>query len=394
VVCLSLHGAMAAESALDTEGVILTAVRECVGSACFVCVTLDHHANITAEMVDAADLMVGYETQPHDLFASGEKTARIMKDVLQSSIMPKAALVKTPMLAPQDNFLTCGGPMKEWFDLAREMEKDDDVIVVSPFPTQPWLDVPDNGWSSLVYALTTEKAQSCAETLAKQAWELREDFWKSERLSIPETLAQANVEPKGLVVISDTGDAVFAGAPGDSTSILSEMLTMDLKGPALAPMVDPEAFDQALRAGIGKEIALRLGGKMSSASCDPIEIRGTVSAFTGPDAIEVLGVVSKVGRTALVEQGQLKIVLMEKRDRTINHPLLYQRLGIDISKAQMVVLKTGSNFQYFAEYQSRLIRANSPGASQSDLTAFNWKHRTRPMYPFEDIKIWSQFHLE
>ena len=56
-----------------------------------------------------------------------------------------------------------------------------------------------------------------------------------------------------------------------------------------------------------------------------------------------------------------------------------------MGNAKMVVLKTGGNFQYFSQYKSRLIRADSPGATQSDLTAFHWKNISHPLYPIDEI---------
>ena len=388
-VFLALHGAMAAEDEHDTEGAILAEVRELAGKVCFIGVTLDHHANVTPKMVAAADVMVGYETQPHDHSASGAKTARVMLGIWKNKRIPRAALVKVPMLAPQDNFLTSGGPMKEWFDLAREIEQDPEIIVASPFPTQPWLDVPDNGWSCLVYADSYEKARHYAEKLAEKAWSLRERFWRSERLSIPDAIAAANAEPKGLVVLSDTGDAVFGGAPGDNMAIIAEMLKADLRGQALVPVVDPEALEEALKAGVGRETTLRIGGKMSAGFSPSLTITGVVKAMTEAGSVTFFGrEAMATGRTVLLERGNLEIVLMEQRDYAINHPSLYEKLGIDVRKAQMVVLKTGSNFQWFDAYRSRLVRADSPGATQSDLTEFKWKNMTRPMYPFDDIKNW------
>jgi microcystin degradation protein MlrC len=388
-VFISLHGAMASDDEPDACGLILEDVRKLVGSRCFVAVELDHHANVTRRMVSAADVIAGYEKQPHDLAASGAKMARVMSDILKCGRKPHASLVKIPMLAPQDNFLTSSGPMKEWFSLAREMEKDGEVIVASTFPTQPWLDAPDNGWSCLVYADSPEKARRCAEQLAAKAWRMRREFWRSERLPLSKTIAAANSEPKGLVVISDTGDAVLGGAPGDNMSIIAEMLKHELNGTALVPVVAPDAFAKALAAGAGSKITLSLGGRMSAGFSPRLKISGTVRAFAGAgDFMFDDGRRRPKGRSALFEHGNLKIAILELRDYSINHPSLYQNLGVDVEKAQMVVLKTGSNFQYFKEYQSRLIRADSPGPTQSDLTAFKWEKRSRPLYPFDGIKNW------
>lgn len=386
---LSLHGSMSTEDEHDTEGMILSEVRKLVGKDCFIGVTLDHHANVTKKMVEAVNVMVGYETQPHELPAAGAKTARVMLNIWKNKQTPYAALVKVPMLAPQDNFLTSGGPMKEWFDLARKIEKDSAVVAASTFPTQPWLDAPGNGWSCLVYADNAEKAQVYAEKLAQKAWDLRERFWYSERFPLHEVIALADSEPKGLVVISDTGDATFGGASGDNMSLINEILKHNLRGVALVPVVDSAALEQSLKAGIGGKITLQLGGKMSAGFSPSLKITGVVKAVSEAGNLELEdGRTAKVGRSVLFEHGNLKIAILEFRDYSINHPSLYQKLGLDVEKAQMVVLKTGSNFQYFKKYQSRLLRADSPGATQSDLQAFNWRNMTHPIYPFDDIKDW------
>jgi microcystin degradation protein MlrC len=387
---LALHGAMASEDEPDTEGVILSEVRELVGKECFLGVVLDHHANVTAKMVGAPDVMLAFETQPHDLPATGVKAARVMLDIWERSRTPHAALVKIPMLTPQDQFLTSGGPMKEWFDLAREIEKDPEVIVASTCPTQPWLDVPETGWSCLVYADRAEKAQACAERLARKAWDLRERFWLSARTSLAATIAAANTEARGLVVISDTGDSTYGGAPGDSTAIIAEMRKQGLNAPALIPVVDPAALEQAIQAGVGRTITLHLGGKMSPEFFATLEIEGVVRAIAGAAELDFGdGVTASGGRTVLFESGQMKIAILERRDRAINHPALYERLGVDVAGAKMVVLKTASNFQYFKKFQSRLIRADTPGATQSDLAAFHWRHISHPTYPFDAITEWS-----
>lgn len=146
-IFLALHGAAASEKEDDVEGHVLSAVREVVGDGIPIAVCLDHHANITERMVACADVLIGHETQPHDPVATGRKTARVLFDILKGNIHPTVAWQKIPMITPQDQFLTTQGPMQEWFDLAREMERRPGVIDVSPYPMQPRLDVAEGGWA-------------------------------------------------------------------------------------------------------------------------------------------------------------------------------------------------------------------------------------------------------
>ena len=71
-VLLVLHGAMSAQSFEDATGEILRAVRAAVGPAMPLVATLDLHANVTRQMVEQADALIGYHTAPHiDLYETG-----------------------------------------------------------------------------------------------------------------------------------------------------------------------------------------------------------------------------------------------------------------------------------------------------------------------------------
>lgn len=398
-VFLSLHGAAASANEDDVEGHVLQAVREVVGRDVPVVVAFDHHANITRRMVECADLLVGHETQPHDPPATGRKVARLLFRMLRGEIRPTVAWRKIPMITPQDQFLTSSGPMQEWFDLARQMETRRGVLDVSPYPMQPWLDVAEGGWSVVVHTGNDSTlADSLAAEIANKAWALRDQFWRSERVAPAEAVRQADSTERGLVILSDTGDSVYGGAPGDSTCILKAMLddpnlktsevskTSDV---CLVPMVDPEALDAAIAAGVGAEITVDLGGKLDHVFSQPVRVTGRVAAVSHGFIVDLHDRgVCDLKRTALLAVGSIRIALLDHRSFAVNHPVLYTHLGLDVADAKMVVVKTASNFQFFSRWRSGLVRVDSPGTTQSDLTAFDWKRIPRPTYPLDPLTDW------
>ena len=390
-IYLSLHGAAAAANVDDVEGHVLSAIRTVVGEKIPIAVCFDHHANITQRMVDGADLLIGHETQPHDPIATGRKTARVMFDMLRGTVRPTVAWRKIPMITPQDHFLTSQGPMKEWFDLAREMERRPGVLDVSPYPMQPWLDVAEGGWAVVVHTNNDQAlAESLADEMAEKAWNLREQFWVSARVDVQEAVRQAVAAEKGLIILSDTGDSVYGGAPGDSTIILRELLRQNVPSIALVPVVDAAAVEAAIAADLGANITLDLGGKSDNVFSQPVRVTGRVAAFSLGVTVELpeRGA-CEIGRAALLEVGQIRIMLLSQRTFAINHPVLYTHLGLEIANAKMVVVKTASNFQFFSRWRSDLIRVDSAGMTQSDLTAFDWKRIPRPMYPLDAITDWK-----
>ncbi len=389
-VFLSLHGAAASAKEDDVEGHVLQAVREVVGRDIPVVVAFDHHANITRRMVECADLLVGHETQPHDPPATGRKVAKLLFRMLRGEIRPTVRWRKIPMITPQDQFLTSAGPMKEWFDLARQMETRRGVLDVSPYPMQPWLDVAEGGWSVIVH---TDNDAALADTLAVEiadkAWSLREQFWRSERVAPAEAVRQAVAAEKGLVILSDTGDSVYGGAPGDSTCILKAMLEQQVSCPAFVPMIDPEALQAALAAGVGARITVELGGKFDHVFSQPVRVTGNVTAVSHGFTVDLRDRgICDLRQTALLEVGEIRIALLSHRSFAVNHPVLYTHLGLDIADAKMVVVKTASNFQFFSRWRSGLIRVDSPGTTQSDLTAFRWQRIPRPTYPLDELADW------
>ncbi|MEX2562606.1 MAG: M81 family metallopeptidase, partial [Nitriliruptoraceae bacterium] len=149
-VYLELHGAMVAEHDDDPEGLLLEQVRRQVGPDVWVVASTDHHACITERKIANADIIVGHRTQPHDPPHTGAETAKALFRAIDEGIKPTVAMRKAPMITHQEQYLTRQAPMKVWFDLAREMESRPGVLTVSTYPMQPWLDVEEGGWASIV----------------------------------------------------------------------------------------------------------------------------------------------------------------------------------------------------------------------------------------------------
>lgn len=395
-VFLSLHGAASIERDDDLEGAVLEAVREVIGPDVPLACPLDHHANITGRMVELADLLVGHETQPHDPLGTGVKTARLLFEWLATGRRPEIAWRKIPMITPQDQFLTSGGPMKAWFDRARALEARDGVLDVSPYPMQPWLDVAEGGWAVVVHTDGDPAlADELAAEMAAMAWESREAFWRSERVEVAEAVRRAYAHEDGLLILSDTGDSVYGGAPGDSTWILRELLAQVGSQPEsdrlmLVPIVDPAAVDVAFSAGVGAEVSVSLGGKIDNEFSQPVETTARVVAVSENHEVDAgeRGRV-EIGRVVLLKSGTVHIVVMAKAGFAICHPTLYQHLGLEIDQARAVVVKTASNFQYFGAWRRDLVRVDTPGMTQSDLAAFDWTRIPRPMFPFDPDVTWE-----
>ena len=391
-VALILHGACAAEGVDDADAEFTRICREATDPAVPIVLMLDHHADITGKMVANCTAIVGHRTQPHDLLDTGIVGTKLLLRIIQEKLKPVMAWRKIPLVTHQEQFLTSQAPMKTWFDRARAMEAADPrVLQASNYPMQPWLDVSEGGWATIVVTDNDQDlAEKLADELADLCWSLRDDFLVRTALPVDEAILKADAAAKGVVVLSDTGDTVFGGAAGDSNIILEAMLRLKIKGPALIPMISPNDAIRLSEAGEGATVTLPLGGHVATEFFKPLEVTGTVRKVGGGmlkvnyhQAPEV-----NLGRAVLFDVGPVTLLITELRGGAGNFPGLYSGMGVDPTDYKMAVLKTASNFQFFKEITSEVIRVDTKGPGQSDVYTLPWKRLPRPIYPLEKIADW------
>lgn len=388
---LHLHGAAAAEGIDDVEGEQAELCRAILGPDVPILLGLDHHANITRRIMANCTAIVGHRTQPHDVFDTGKIGTALLLKILSEKRRPVMAWRKIPLLSHQEQFLTSQGPMKRWFDRARALEADDRVLQASNYPMQPWLDVAEGGWSTIV---VTDGDQALAETsadeLADLAWSMRDDFQVREAISVDDAVRKADAAGRGMVVLSDTGDTVFGGSAGDSNLILESILRLGIKSRALIPLISPKAVARLVEAGEGAQVTLLLGGDAAPAFFTPLEVTGTVRRIGGGPVPLVYNHQNEVdmGRVVVFDVGPVTLLISELRGVAGNVPGVYEAFGIDLADYKMAILKTASNFQYFAPITSQVIRADTRGPGQSDVFTLPWARIPRPVYPLETISDW------
>ena len=391
---LQLHGACSADGIDDVEGAQLATCRSVLGPDVPIVLGLDHHANVTQQMVSLATAIVGHRTQPHDPYDTGRCGADVMLRILCEGARPVTAWRKIPLLSHQEQFLTSHGPMKTWFDRARAIEAADRrVLQASNYPMQPWLDVAEGGWATVVVTDNDRPlAERLADELADLAWSMRADFQKKDAVPIDEAVRMADAAPDGLVVLSDTGDTVFGGSTGDSNLILESILRQGIRSKVLMPLIEPETVAKLVAAGEGAEVTLAVGGHAAPNFFKPLTVTGTVVRIRrGPVPLrnyyqsEV-----DMGCAVLFQVGPVSLLVSEYRGVAGNLPDVYECMGLDPRQFKAAVLKTASNFQYFKHLSSQVIRVDTTGPGQSDVLSLPWSRIPRPMYPLDPIDDWRQ----
>jgi microcystin degradation protein MlrC len=378
-LAIHLHGACAAEGVDDVEGEQLAICRSILGPEIPVVLSLDHHANVTRQMVELSTAIVGHRHQPHIPLDTGHVAGAVLARILKKEIRPVMAWRKLRLITHQEQYLTSRGPMKIWFDQARAMETDKRVLHVGNYPMQPWLDVAEGGWATIV--VTDESAEL--------AWSMRAEFMKKDAIPTDDALRQADAAEKGVIVLSDTGDTVFGGAAGDSNLILEAILRLGIPSRALMPLIEPQTVAKLVAAGEGAQVTLPVGGSASK-FFKPLTVTGRVRKIAdGKVNVPVFQQPSfDQGQTVIFETGPVTLMISERVGSGGNIPDAYRAFGIEPKDFKMAVLKTASNFQWFAAIASQVIRVDTSGPGQSDVVGLPWRRVPRPVYPLDDIFSW------
>ena len=94
-----LHGALLTTELDDGTGQVLAQIRAAVGATVPVVGSLDLHANVTEQMVEQADALIGYRTYPHvDMGACAARATELLVSVIRGDRRPVTALRRLPML--------------------------------------------------------------------------------------------------------------------------------------------------------------------------------------------------------------------------------------------------------------------------------------------------------
>jgi len=398
-VLLGQHGAAVSEEFPDMDGEIARRVREVVGVDTPIVMCLDLHSNITRAMVDNVDATVVYRTNPHlDPKERAVEASEILVRTIRGEAKPVQWIEQLPMVINISKQATGLDPMKSVMDDVRSVLERPGVLSASCGQGYPYADVIEMGVSFVVVADgDPEVARDAARWLADRTWERRALFG-NDTPNPPEAMAAAMSAPlgEGPTVIMDMGDNVGGGGSADSTHLLAEAQRQGA-GELLMSLFDPESVRACVAAGPGAEVTLEVGGKTDGLHGEPIEVTGRVRAITDgrfeePTPIHGGFRFFDYGPTVALDlnaEGGLGegVTLLLHTERGVGNMTREQMYSIGIFPERYRIVIAKGVVSPRAAYEPiarKIILADTPGVSSADLETFNFEHRRRPLYPFEE----------
>jgi len=389
-IALCVHGAGFAQGYPDAEGELLRAIREKMGYDIPIGVSLDLHGNISPEMVELADLLIGVKCYPHiDEYETGREVIRRLHDMVKNSYRPCKKLIRLPWhLAPAFG-LTTSGMAHEVQQCCFAQEENEDIFHVTFFHGFPFSDVPLCAASVLSMAKTQEAADRGALAVARFAWEHRDGF-SLPLHSAEEAVDLALAVGEGPVIINESSDNPGGGTPADGTFLLRELLKRNACA-AFGFVYDPEVAEQAAKAGVGAHISCRLGGKTDQYHGEPIEIEDAYVKCVSDGSfvnksLKGQGAVMRMGTAVCLEVGNVSIAVGSSRFQTLDDGPFYT-VGIDWTQKQILAMKSSQHFKgWWADKVKAIVSCDSPGIHCSNLELMPFERADTSFYPLGDAQ--------
>lgn len=382
-VLLGLHGAMVADGYDDCEGDLLEHVRAIVGPSCVVGVELDPHNHMTLKRVGLADVIVCFKEYPHtDILPRAEELVTLVLKTIRGEIRPVASLYDCGMIA---FYPTTSEPIRSFVARQKSFEGRDGVLSVSFVHGFPHADVPEMGSRMLVY---TDNRKAAGDALAQQ---LGEEIIALRGRTAPPNLDYVDALDQALAADTSGGPAIIAepadnaggGSASDNTLSLRELIARGVENAAVAPIWDPGAVAFCHAVGPGGRVKLRIGGKVSSESGDPVDADCEVIAVA-TDCHQSFGDArAAVGDLAAVRIGGVTVIMNTNRCQALGREL-FTELGLDPASYRLLVLKSAQHFMSgYGQLASHVFYSETQGPSTQRYGKHGYTRIARPKWPMD-----------
>lgn len=388
---LNLHGALVSESDDHADAQISEFAREILGADIPIVITHDLHGNPSRRIIAASSALIGFRTYPHiDQGDTGRRAADLMNEMLSNNRRLGTVLKKLNMIIPAETMGTSDQPLLQIRELADSLV-DDQILDISLFPVQPWIDVSEVGFGiTVVHAGDIERANQCAETIRRALWKIHKEF-QATLYSIDDAIGHAIKDYQGkMQVLAQSSDAPTGGSTGDDSRVVAALVNYGSDIPSACTVVDAPAVDKAFAHSIGDDVALSLGFEIDPRWGSPVTVSAKLVnkgdapvVLTGP---AMTGQVVSIGRWVVLESSNKVKILVSESGTTTFDPAGYEIAGIDLDECVIVHVRSPLLFKSgFAGRYGQAFSLDLDGPTTPNIKKLKFSKVPRPMIGLDEF---------
>lgn len=397
-VYIANHGAMITTESCDPDGEIFAMVRSIVGADVPIAATLDLHGNVSEAMVENANVIVAYRTNPHvDMRARGAEAACAL-DEMFGGMRPSAAFIRLPIAPPTVTLRTDSGPYADLIHYG-QLKATSDIVNISILGGFPYSDTPKNGLAIIV---TSRNGPGPARVLAR---DIARMAWADHRRYLPKLTPLAEAVEHAVdvgrdyalrpLILADVADNPGGGGRGNTTWILEALHEAGACDVLLGVFNDPVLAREAHALGVGATFTAQFNREENDAFSRKFTAQATVVSLKDGDCVGRRGFYAgrrmNLGPSALLDLGGIRVVVISIRTQCAD-PMFFEMMGADIRAARTVVVKSRGHFRAgFDEFfePNQVTEVDAPGLTSPILLRFDFKRLPRPMFPIDGGVTWQ-----
>jgi microcystin degradation protein MlrC len=387
-VYICSHGAMTATGDSDPDGTLYREVKALLGPDVPIVATVDLHANISRIMVDNADAIIPYRTNPHvDQGPCAREGARLLWRLLCGQEQFGKAYVRLPIVAPTISLLTNdGGIFSQLVEksVAAQSHQVPALCVAGGFA---FSDTDYNGITISAFG-DRHEAERIVQKLGRWTWSHRYGF-KKELTSVERAIELATGGGTNIL-LGDMGDNPGGGGRGNTTEILEALLVAGAQNVLFGLFIDADLVQQCHKQGVGAQFEAVFNRECCDINANrlalPVKVLklsdGLVSGRRGFYA----GRTVKLGPSAAIQVSGIAMVVISYRTQCAD-PNFFEYFGFDIDSYKTVVVKSRGHFRAgFDEFftPEQIFEVDADGLTTPVFSRLNFKNLPRPVYPMDE----------
>jgi microcystin degradation protein MlrC len=294
------------------------------------------------------------------------------------------------MIIPAETMGTSDQPLLQIRELADSLI-DGEILDISLFPVQPWIDVSEVGFGiTVVHSGNAERANECAEIIRRALWKIHKEF-QATLYSVEDAISHAIKGYQGkMQVIAQSSDAPTGGSTGDDSRVVAALVNYGSDIPSACTVVDAPAVDKAFTQSVGDDVVLSLGFQIDPRWGSPVAVNAKLInkgdapvVLTGP---AMTGQVVSIGRWVVLESSNKVKILVSESGTTTFDPAGYEIAGINLDECVIVHVRSPLLFKSgFAGRYGQAFSLDLDGPTTPNIKKLKFSKVPRPMIGLDEF---------
>ena len=393
-IFLFLHGASYIENLEGFSGdhAIMREIRKIVGPYLPIAVTCDPHGNISQEYADNCTILRTFRHSPHtDRALAMQTTFKALINILKERREIKEIYKKVPILLGGERCVSTDEPLVSINKLLDQIEADPRILTCSYHIGYLRHDSDKCGAGIIVvpngpddYEYAKEKAQEIYDFV----WARHKEFHFTGYADEPEIALKAMLEfEESPCFLTDSGDNVTAGAPGENTYVLQQVLNLNNfhnKQILFAMIVDkPLVVNYLSHKKVNDHVEFSIGGTNNWFK-EKVDLKGTITAVGELHRHYHEAKVIGTGYTIKLDNIPVTIVIGDE-PISFAERIQYEWCNVDLDKYDLIIVKQGYLYPELKAIAKHYVMSLTDGACMQRTERLPYKKVMRPIYPLDNI---------